>query len=335
MNKIPLMAGLLTLVGACDALGTSPFNGSTTDTTTTTTDTGTTSTANVPPGTTSPTPTDDIFRQEAQDATGAGYAEGFVYDSATDTFTIDGLAFDGDNTYARDNVIASLGPFAVYESDATFTDSYNSEVVTQFVHRAIYGVSTSGQSEFAIVRTGSYVGYGFGGFIYQRNGGVVLPTTGQASYTGSYAGLRTFSGDTGLEYTEADVAIAIDFEDFQNGGGVKGDVFNRRVYDLAGTDVTQDVIDAINVEFSSSLTTLPTMVFTVSPDIADANGEIAGALTSEFIADDGTTVAFEDGSYYAIVSGDDAEEIVGVIVIESAGVNSITAQETGGFIVYR
>ena len=90
------------------------------------------------------------------------------------------LAFDGDNTYAD-------GPFSVnfaqmFAGDAATSDSYNGDLVTQFLHRALYRISASGNTEFGIVRTGGYTGYGFGGFVYLRNNGVVLPTTGQADY---------------------------------------------------------------------------------------------------------------------------------------------------------
>jgi hypothetical protein len=290
----------------------------------------------IPPGTASPTPNTAIFRREPFDAdNGSGFAEGFAYDAVTDTFTVDGLAFDGENTYTRDDQVGSLGPFAVYEADQTVTDSFDGDVVSQFLYKAVYGVSASGNTEFAIVRTGSYVGYGFGGFIYQREGGVVLPTTGQAIYSGAYAGLRDFDGAGGLQYATGDMEVAIDFEDFNDGDGVRGNVTNRRVFSMSGTDVTQNLLDLINDEYDASLAAIPTLIFKVGPGVADLNGELLGEVFSTFADDDGNVVDFEAGSYYALIAGDNAEEIVGVIVVESDLGGDITARETGGFIVYR
>lgn len=288
-----------------------------------------------PPGTASPEPDESIFRTERRDEnTGNGFARDIVYDAETDTFQVDNLAFDGDtdgrSDYRRGQQVASLGPFAVYEPDIT-TDSLNGREIAQLEYRAIYGVSPSGQSEFAIVRTGGYVGYGFGGFVYQRNGGVDLPATGQGIYSGEYAGMRDFESEARLEYTTADVTLEIDFEDFNDGDGVRGRVYNRRIFDLAGKDLTQDMIDAINEGPGASISSLPTIRWTVGPGMADQNGEIIGEVFSTVGSDD-----YETGNYYAIVSGDDAEEIVGVLVVESDDPRfGVPARETGGFIVTR
>lgn len=245
------------------------------------------------------------------------------------------LAFDGDNTYARDDVVGSLGPYAVYEADETVTDSFDGDVVGQFNYKALYGVSKNqGNTEFAIVRTGSYSDYGFGGFIYQRNVGVALPTSGQATYSGDYAALRDFDGAGGLQYATGDMSIAIDFDDFNSGDAVRGSVSNRRIYDTAGNDVTNDVLDTINAANGASLTAIPSLLFAVGPGTLDDNGEMQGSIVSTFVADDGSTVDFEDGNFYAMMAGDDAEEIVGIVVVEGS-LDDVTARETGGFIVYR
>ena len=70
----------------------------------------------------------------------------------------------------------------------------------------------------------------------------------------------------------------------------------------------------------------------------DDNGEIQGEVTSTIATSDGAEL-FEEGRYYAIVSGADADQqIVGVIVVEHDNPDSLgggTARETGGFIVER
>jgi hypothetical protein len=68
----------------------------------------------------------------------------------------------------------------------------------------------------------------------------------------------------------------------------------------------------------------------VGPGVLAASGDVVGEITSTFTAADGSTTAYEAGNYYAVVSGANANKIVGVFVLEA---NS--ARETSGFIVYR
>lgn len=298
----------------------------------------------LPPGTTSPSRDRSIFRREAKDEeTGNGFVAGVAYNNANgeDEFSVDGLAFDGGNVYQRGTAVGSLGPFAVYEADDIYNDDVTGVPINQFTHRAIYGVSTSGQTEFAIVRTGAYVGYGFGGFIYQRNGTVTLPTVGQAQYRGDYAALRDFNGRGGLEYATGEMTLDIDFNDFNDGDGVKGEVFNRAIYDIDGQDITNDVLTAINVKFDAALTQLPSIFFNVGPGVLDANGEIVGTVGSNVVTDT-TLDEYEEGQYYAVISGDATQgaedEIVGIIVVEATDPRfegNVTVRETGGFLLYR
>jgi len=314
------------------------------------TDTGTTSDGGInsdgaPVTTTSPSPSGTIVRREATSTdsteTGNGYVEDVTYDSGTDTFTVTGLAFDGGNVYQRGTSVSSLGQlgqFAVYEADSTYADDVTGTAISQFSHRALYGRSTSGNTEFAVVRTGAYASYGYGGFLYQRNsaGAVTLKTSGQANYAGQYGGLRDFDGAGGLEYVDGDMTIAIDFDAFADGEAVDGRVRNRSIYDVNGNDITSDVVTALNTEYSTSLTTLPVMTFTIDPDALDANGEMSSGVTSTVGGE-----AFEEGNYYAVLSGDMTaggnDEIVGIIVVtaDDPRADGVTVRETGGFLLYR
>jgi hypothetical protein len=336
--------GLLLCTFLVGCGGTAPFGeDAETDTGTTTPDETINSDRSLPPGTASPQPSTTIFRKEPQSDDGNGFAQDISYDSANDTFTVDNLPFDGgeDTPYIRGEAVGSLGPYAVYEAVQQYPDTATNATINQFRHRAIYGVSTSGNTEFAIVRTGAYVGYGFGGFVYERNGSVTLPTTGQALYNGKGAGLRDYDGRGGLEYTTSDVQIAIDFDDFnaETGryeGAVDGFLFNRRIYNLAGEEITNDVLGRINEKNNSSLTAIPTAVFTISTNALDPNGEITGNLTSRFGNNNGDVVEYENGTYYGIISGDNADEIVGIIVTENSADPSVDkTRETTGFTIYR
>ncbi len=282
------------------------------------------------PGTDDPTANGSIERYEAVDGNGSGYAQAITYDAATDTFTVDNLAFDGDNAYARDDVVPDLGPFQVYENDTLYFDDVTGDPIPQYEHKALYGMSTTGNTRFAIVRTGAYVSYGFGGFIYARDGGVDLPTTGQATFTGAYAGLRDFNGQAGLEYVTGDMRIDIDFDDFNDGAGVSGEVTGRRIFDLDGNDVTATVTAELGT------VDLPVLRFTVAEGVTTDAGEMSGGVTSYYTDGTGQTLLFENGTYYAVIAGA-SDEIVGVIVVEAADprVDGVTVRETGGFILYR
>ncbi|UOA26431.1 hypothetical protein [Pseudosulfitobacter sp. DSM 107133] len=298
----------------------------------------------VPPGTASPTPSDKIVRYEALgtgDEEGNGYARDVRYDGATDTFVVDNLAFDAANVYQRGTAVSSLGAgqYAVYESTTPLSDPVTGDPIDQLGYRAIYGVSKNGTpaTQFAIVRTGSYIPYGFGGFLYQRNGSVTLPDTGQATFTGKTAGIRDFNGAGGLEYTTGQLTIDIDFEDFNNttgtrGDGIKGVLSNRRVFDAVGNDITSTIAQRID----PTLTEIPTALFKIGPGVLKDSGDAAGEVFSTFTDSTGKLKEFETGNYYAVVSGDDPSEIAGVIVVTNdEEFDDITVRETAGFIVYR
>ncbi|PIE13056.1 MAG: hypothetical protein CSA70_07280 [Rhodobacterales bacterium] len=314
----------------------------------------------LPPGTTSPTPNTKIVRYEDVNDIGGGYVSTVSYnnDAGQDEFTVDGIAFDGDNTYSRGTLVSSLGPFAVYESDSSVVDPLTGNSIGTLDYRAIYGVSTSGQTEFAIVRSGDYGGYGFGGFIYQRNQtddngdpvSLVLPDNGDAQYNGDYAGTRVFNGRSGLEFVTGQARMTIDFKDFNEGrNGVLLRVYNRRLFDANGTDITNTYLTAIegldtnktavhNTDGAGN-NVMPEIRSRLSPGIADGNGELIGEIYSNIRYSDGSLLNLDTGSYYAIMSGQNAEEIVGVLVMEQndprGDPSAFNTQETGGFIIYR
>lgn len=324
------------LLAAC---GGNPFL----DDTSTTPPEGTTGTGN-----SAKTP---ITRVEKKDtAAGDGFAEQIaIIDDDPDVegdeqFFVDGLAFDGDNLYGRAAAVPALGPFQVYEGDATAPDSAGNDVA-QDVYRAVYGVSATGKTDFAIVRTGSYLNYGFGGFVFKRNGRVTLPTSGFATYTGDYAGLRDFQGASALEYVSGKMNVEIDFSDFNDGAGINGSVTDREIYDLDGNTITGVVLDALNAKLADesdtavALEMLPVLNFAVGPGVLKATGEVDGTIAS--IYKPGAGGGFESGKFYALISDTDdatAQEIVGIIKVTAKDprfTDVVTVRETGGFILYK
>ena len=294
---------------------------------------------NVPPGTENPTPNSPITRFDPASASN-GYVTSVEYDSTTDSFSVDNIAFDGAGPYSRDDEVGgnnAIIPYAVYESAATTSDAITGTPIDQLGYKAIYAVSASNQSKFGIVRTGAYQNFGFGGFLYNRSGSFSLPSGGQATFTGNYQGLRDFDGDTGIEYAVAQMTIDIDFDDFNDGSAVKGELSNRKVFDTAGNDITTDVLTALNNQNNTSAAALPVLTINITSGSVSANGELIGTMESLVENNAGIVSTYETGNYYAVMSGDQANEVVGVLVVtaDDPRYSNVTVRETGGFILTR
>lgn len=286
------------------------------------------------PGTENPTRRTPIERYEKVDDNGNGFAQSISYDPVNDTFTVDNLAFDGGNTYQRGSTVSSLNGFRVYENDDPYFDDVTGTPIWQFLHRAIMTESASGNTRVAIVRTGAYIPYGFGGFNYAREIGVEIPSTGQAYFAGNYAGLRDFNGRSGLEYVTGNAEAAVDFEDFNRGDGVRFVIFNRQVLDINGIDITPSIVNAFN---SANQTVLPNLYSKVGPGAMTAAGEVSFGMFSNYIDPNGDPQDHLLGSYYGVLAGEGADmELVGVIVVEGVDLRDDTrVRETGGFVMER
>lgn len=317
----------------------------------------------LPPGTASPTPDDSIFRREAfGEEIGNGYVRAVSYVEQDDTFFVEGLGFDGNQVdgdpFTRANPgtlggrIALPGArYSLYEAPPEFPDSLTDFPIPQFLHRALYGISDTGETEFAIVRTGQYINYGFGGFIYQRNGDVVIPAEGQASYQGKYAAIRDFNGGGGLEYADGRTEINIDFSGFRGNcaqaecdNAVDGIIFDRRLFDLNGNDITRQYLDALGAANGDvALSQMPVISFRIGPNVSDLNGELVGTVFEASGEAQLTDSIETDGRFFAVMAGDHTVEpggeIVGVVVIENSDPRfpdaDVTVRETGGFIAVR
>ena len=294
----------------------------------------------LPPGTAEPTVAQGIFRAEKDDDNGGGLVRDVAYNSANDTFVVDNIGFDGANVYSRDNQVGTLNGAAVYESDISTNDFLTGNPIEQInrnrvLFKASNNTTTDGRrTSYAIVRSGGYVSYGFGGFVYERNGGVTLPSAGQARFSGDYSGVRVFQERAELQYTTGDMTIDIDFDDFNANDAVKGKIEGRQAFTIDGIEIEVNQTDRLQ---------LPTLHFVIQEGVPTltTNGELSGSVASSVRDDTGALEVYETGSYYGIVAGDttdiaDGGEIVGVIVMTSTDpVYDVSAQETGGFILYR
>ncbi|KAA9009855.1 hypothetical protein [Histidinibacterium aquaticum] len=302
-------------------------------------------TGDLPPGTSEPSGDRRIVRYEPD----GSLIDPVVYNSEDDTIIVNNIPFDGANVYQRGDAVSTLGGYAVYDADVEVPDFLTGEPIDQITpYRALVGMSRNTvdrdgeevpRTAFAIVRTGGYVEYGFGGFVYSREGGVTLPDddgeevfAGQARFTGDYAGMRVFSNRGGLEYTRGEMRLDLDFSDFDGVGAVKGSVTDRRAFDVDGNRLaTGPGEDDLK---------LPNLIIDVQEGF-DSNGEVSGGIRSYLTTDTDTLEEYEAGNFYAILAGDttdadDGGEIVGVLVVESTDPRYDTqVQETGGFILYR
>ena len=297
----------------------------------------------LPPGTEDAVASGDIFRFEARDEEGGGLVTDVSYNARRDTFRVDNLGFDGPNVYARKRgELKTLGTARVYQARDTTPDFLTGKPVGQIVpYVALYGVSRAQvdgapRTSYAIVRTGGYAGFGFGGYVYERNGDVTLPDSGQATFSGDYAGLRVFGpGKGGLEYVTGDMSIDIDFEDFNANDAVKGTIANRRFFDQDG--------ERIRTSNEEGFLKNPNVNFVVqegAPSINDA-GEIEAELRNFILNADGEREIYEQGTFTGIIAGDTTRgrggEIVGVVKLtaEDPREEGTIMQETGGAILKR
>lgn len=293
----------------------------------------------------------DIIRAEAPNDTGGGTTSLFSFNVDDNTFEIDGLAFDGLNVYQVFAPLENdLGTVAIYAADAEVEDFLTGNPVGQIIpYFALYDASTvtledgTPRTSFSIVRTGGYADFGFGVFGYDRAGDAVIPTVGQATFSGDYAGTRVNGQLAILEVTAGDLTIDIDFDDFNGTPGIKGILENRIAFDSEGNPlvVNNSVLESDGAAGSLQL---PNLTFDIRNEgtTISSTGEIGGSVSSTVINDQGQIEVYESGNYVGIIAGDltdpnDGGEIVGVLVFDSNDnrFDNVIVQETGGFIATR
>ncbi|SLN49825.1 hypothetical protein AQS8620_02142 [Aquimixticola soesokkakensis] len=279
----------------------------------------------LPAGTASPSKNSAIIRTAVD-----GEADVVSYDASTRVLTIENLPFDGDGNYQRSadydtgatgGAGTTAGGYGVFE---------NANIEERRAYHAIYGTGDTG-TRFAIVGTGAYEDYGYSGYTYQRDAGITIPTSGQATFNGGYAGIMVFdtsndddsTNNVPLHFTEGNVSFTADFTDFIASDAVEGVVTDRYLYDQNGNTIA--TMDDLFLQ-GSGITA-------------------AGEMTSTISLEDTTTdVAGNDGNWYALLSGDPSlggAELVGIITLNGTVISGTSNgqdlsgfdfNETGGFI---
>ena len=79
---------------------------------------------------------------------------------------------------------------------------------------------------------------------------------------------------------------------------------------------------------------MPILKFKIGPGVMDANGELQGDI---FSANSDASAILESRNYYAILSGDDATTITGIVVVTGSDprYTEITYRETADFFAVR
>ncbi|MEC3860883.1 hypothetical protein VK792_06275 [Mesobacterium sp. TK19101] len=313
------------------------------------------------PGTGNPSPYGAIVRREAQnDETGAGHVTNIAYqnDFGQDEFRVENIAFGGTTTYTRGDPVtgvAQLGRFGVYEGTERLVDPVTGDTLQTFDYRLVAARGANGATEVAIVRSGSTVDQGFGGFIFQRNAFddngdetyFVMPMEGDAYFAGDYAGIRVFEGHDGLEYVVGRAVLLVDFEDAYEGGfGPILQVTNRRAYDVNGTEVTASIVQALEGQYgalpglrdANGTATLPEVLAAVGPETFDRNGEFNGPANVWVLTPEGRWTALSQGTMHGVMTNEEPGfEAVGVVVLsgDDPRLSGTRVVETGGFVVVR
>jgi len=134
---------------------------------------------------------------------------------------------------------------------------------------------------------------------------------------------------------------------------VKGLVSERQAFDVFGNEIpTSRERDIRDTDLSAfppgtnfgDIVQLPNLPFVIrlAGDSIAEDGEISGEVKNFRVNPiSGVTEVYEEGDYFAIISGDtttgDGGEVVGIVLTESPDNRNlgVRAQETGGFIARR
>lgn len=230
-------------------------------------------------------------------------ANKFQYNATTDTISINNLPFDLAGTYVRYPSLDRNG-FKAY-LDNTVAPGAKTYV-------ALYNATANVQA--GVVATGNYLNYGYGGQMFGNAQTVSFPATGQAHYAGTYAGIRVYEGG-GLGFSDGQVSMDVDFNDFDTIGAIDTYVSNRNAYDSSGALI------GVLPDLSGTTTSF--------------NGNRIKQTSMTELFPGGTTGSV--GTLDGIFGGNSGTEIAGVIVLTgpdplSPGQNT---KETGAFLLLR
>ncbi len=229
-------------------------------------------------------------------------ANKFVYDAKTDTISINNLPFDLAGQYSAVAGMTING-YQVYRNDAGARTYY-----------AIYVPGKNDVTAASVVATGDWLDYGYSGTMYRGTGEVNLPTNAQASYAGTYQGIRVYKDGGVADLTTGDINMVVDFEDFDNTGAITTSIGNRVAYNFDG----------------SVRGALPGLAVV---DTYHEDGVIKDTTAYEVNADGSTG---STGTLSGIFGGTNGDQIAGVLVLsgqDALSASGTNVQETAAFVI--
>lgn len=272
---------------------------------------GTTSATELP-GTENPTAGGSIIRFHERDESDGDY----YLDSSVEvqdggaTIIVEGMPYDGDAD--RYTQIGTIGDFALYENaDKVAFDPIDGDPIPQLDYLAVHQESANGLTYVTIVASSAPDRHGLDGFVFGRNGGVTLPTTDQARYEGTYAGLRTFEEETRIETISADIVVTIDFENLNSAGAFTFSVTNRVATPETGPTFALPDFGGFAENFALD-----------NQGEFEAEGETGVQNSASFDPDSGEWTTTEGGisagagTIHGVLAGSNAQTIAGVLVLE-------------------
>ncbi len=227
------------------------------------------------------------------------------YDAANDQLVINNLPFDGpDGHYDRYG----------NHNGADFYASQQTATTGQIQHYAVY-VKSGDMAAFAAAGA-DWVDVGYGGANVRRESFAFPGGVGEYVYLGTYAGLRTYDGGTGLDLVTGDARLLLDILDFDPQGGIQGAITGRITNrDLARADgsgnetwAAGELPDLIlnTVSFNSDDGTFDGGTVTTAPDTTATDPASGGS-------EDNLPV---DGSYSGMIGGASGENLGITMVID-------------------
>lgn len=236
----------------------------------------------------------------ATDITGVSYSDnGTPADFTDDKLTVAGADFDGAGTYSRFTALDRGGMQAFL---ADFTSG-------PYTYYAVRGATPSGDITVFQVTTPDNFAEGdhIAGF-ERASAGNQSPTSGNATYTGRYAGTSTNQDGAGNIFTQGDVTI---FVEFGEGNKVTGSVTNRTTTVWTSNLATQ----AAAIQ--------PTIILN------------EGTINANEIYTDGTTTIFDstgtsigDGTHVGAIGGPNGSEVGGYVEVTEK-IGDVTLHEFG------
>ncbi|SDW26679.1 hypothetical protein [Litoreibacter albidus] len=259
----------------------------------------------------------------------------------TGTITINNLPFDG---VSSEGGAYTPRPGVVLPNGEVYQNTPNSSAEDQYYAVVLTSPTTGTGALVGAVATNAYRGSGYGGAYASRPEGAKLPPTQAATYqyTGTYNGIRVLrqqediGATNAIQLTTGKAEINIDLQDFDLTGAIRGQIIDRRLFDLDGNEISVA---------GRGLGRIGLVITNLNPDTLMTESDSTNPGTTNTRNLDNSFA--QTGTWNGMVSGPNGEEVAGFLVVEGqlsdfdpnydsdTTRDPVTGRETGGFITSR